>query len=78
MGLKFKNKPVINYISDGFEVQWNNLLHDAEKKLVELLLSESQILIDEKQGEVNEVIIGIYDSNLEKKRDKLYKKHSKF
>ena len=78
MGLKFKNKPAINYISDGFEVQWNNLLHDAEKKLVELLLSESEILIDEKQEEVNEVIIGIYDSNLEKKRGKLYKKHSKF
>ena len=41
---------------------------------MELLLSESEILIDEKQGEVSEVIIGIYDSNLEEKREKLYKK----
>ena len=45
---------------------------------MELLLSESEILIDEKQGEVSEVIIGIYDSNLKEKREKLYKKHSKF
>ena len=30
-GLKLKNKPAINYISDGFEVQWSNVLYDAEK-----------------------------------------------
>ena len=77
-GLKLKKKPAINYISDGFEVQWNNVLYDAEKRLVELLLSDSEILIDKTQREVNEVIISIYDGNLEEKRDELYKKHSNY
>ena len=43
-----------------------------------LLLSESEILIDKTQREVNEVTISIYDGNLEEKRDELYKKHSKY
>ena len=77
-GLKLKKKPAINYISDGFEVQWNNVLHDAEKRLVELLLSESVILIDKTQREVKEIIINIYDGNLEEKWDELYKKHSNY
>ena len=48
-----------------------------QKGLVELLLSESEILIDKTQREVNEVIIRINDANLEEERDELYKKHSK-
>ena len=51
---------------------------DAEKRLVELLQSESEIPIDKTQREVNEVIISIYGGNLEEKRDELYKKHSKY
>ena len=43
-----------------------------------LLLSESEILTDKTQREVNEVTISIYDGNLEEKRDELYKKHSKY
>ena len=77
-GLRLKIKPAINYISDGFEVQWDNVLYDAEKRLVELLLSESEILIDKTQRQMNEVIISIYDGNFEKKRDELYKKHTKY
>ena len=74
-GLKLKKNLAINYISDGFEVQWKKMIHDAEKRLVELLHSESEILIDKTQRQVNEVIISIYDGNLEEKRDELYKKH---
>ena len=43
---------------------------------MQLLLSESEILTDEMQREVNEVIISI--RNLEEKKDELYKKHSKY
>ena len=50
------------------------MLYDAEKRLVELLLSELEILVDKTQREVNEVIISIYDGNLEEKQDELYKK----
>ena len=45
-GLRLKIKPAINYISDGFEVQWDNVLYDAEKRLVELLsVSQRYLLI---------------------------------
>ena len=47
------------------------MLYDAEKRLVEILLSESEILIDKTQREVDEIIINIYDGNLEEKRDEL-------
>ena len=50
------------------------MLYDVEKRLVELLLSELEILVDKTQREVNEVIISIYDGNLEEKQDELYKK----
>ena len=50
------------------------MLYDAEKRLVELLLSELEILVDKTQREVNEVLISIYDGNLEEKQDELYKK----
>ena len=77
-GLKLRKKPAINYISDGFEAQWNNVLYDAEKSLAELLLSESKILIDKTQREVNKIIVSIYEGNLEEKRDELCKKHSNY
>ena len=54
------------------------MLYDAEKRLVELLLSESEILIHKTHRKVNEIIISIYDSNLEEKQDELYKRHSKY
>lgn len=54
-------------MSDGFEVQWKNMLYDAGKRLVKLLLSKSEILIDKMEREENEVIISIYDGNLEEK-----------
>lgn len=39
--LKLMKKPAINYISDGLERQWNNVVYNAEKRVVTLLLSES-------------------------------------
>ena len=54
------------------------MVYDTGKRLVKLLLSESEILIDKMERKVNEVIINIYDDNLEEKWDELYKKHSKY
>ena len=44
-GLRIKKRPAINSISDTFEKQWNFVLYDAEKKLVQLLLKESEHII---------------------------------
>ena len=48
------------------------------QKKVELLLSESEILIDKTLREVNEIIFSIYDGNLDEKREELYQKHSNY
>ena len=45
---------------------------------MELLLSESEILIDETQRKMNEVMISIYDGNFEEKQVEFYKKCSKY
>ena len=38
-GLKLNKRPAFEPVSDNFLFQWNNVLFDAEKKLVKLLLS---------------------------------------
>ena len=40
--IKVKEKPAIDYLSDEFELQRNNVLYDEEKRLVELLFSKSE------------------------------------
>ena len=51
-GLQIKIRPVINVISDSFEKQWNFFLHDAEKKLVQLLLQESERNVNEIETQI--------------------------
>ena len=39
--LKIKKLPAFEAVADHFENQWNSILDDTEKRLVELLLEES-------------------------------------
>ena len=41
--LKLKKRPAFQPVSAGFDLNWNNVLYDAEKKLVKLLLEESKM-----------------------------------
>ena len=45
-GLKLNKRPAFEPVSENFPFQWNNVLFDAEKKLVKLLLEESEKVIE--------------------------------
>ena len=44
-GLRIKKEPAFVPITDDFHNQWQSVLYDAEKRLVKLLLTESEKVI---------------------------------
>ena len=44
-GLRIKKRPASAVVTDHFENQWNSILYDTEKRLVKLLLKESENVI---------------------------------
>ena len=44
-GLRIKKRPAFEAATDHFENQWNSILYDTEKRLVKLLLKESENVI---------------------------------
>ena len=45
-GFRIKKRLVMNTIFDTFKEQWNFVLYDTEKKLVQLLLKESEPIVN--------------------------------
>ena len=45
-GLKIKKLPAIKPISEDFCNQWNSVLYDSEKRLLQLLLAETQKVVE--------------------------------
>ena len=54
VGLRIKKLPAIKPISEDFSNQWNSVLYDSEKRLVQLLLAETQKVVEKTQIEFNE------------------------
>ena len=52
-GLKIKKSPAITPVSENFNTKWNEVLYNAEKNLVELLLYESSKVIAKIQVELD-------------------------
>ena len=77
-GLQIKIHPVINAISDSFEKQWNFFVHDAEKKLVQLLLQESERNVNEIETQIEIETSNDYKTSGSIKRKQLEEKHVKF
>ena len=76
-GLKIKKSPAITPVSEDFNTKWNEVLYNAEKSLVELLLYESSKVIAKLQDqvlEVRKIDPEDYDGNYEK----LNAKHTRF
>ena len=44
-GLKINKCPAFESVTDDFENQWNSILYEAEKRLVKLLLKESENVV---------------------------------
>ena len=77
-GLRIKKRPAINSIFDTFEEQWNFVLYDAEKKLVQLLLKESERIVNEIEIQIEIEISNDHITTGNTKRKKLEEKHLMF
>ena len=53
-GLILKKLPAIKPISEDFSNQYNSVLYDNEKRIVQLLLAETQKVVEKTQIEFNE------------------------
>ena len=62
-GLQLKKKAQIETVSEDFSVKWTNILYDAERKLVPLLLKESQSMYGKMDKELNDTIKSAYPEN---------------
>ena len=76
-GLQIKKRPAINAISDTFEEQWNFVLYDAEKKLVQLLSKESERIVKEIEIQIETEISNDYTTTGSTSKQ-LKEKHLKF
>ena len=64
-GLKINKKPAFLPISDDFTDQWNKILLNAEKKLVNLLLVESNKVINNLQEKIEGKLFEKYGNDIE-------------
>ena len=77
-GLQIKKRPAINCISDIFKEQWNFFLYDAEKKLVQLLLKESERIVNEIEIQIEIEISKDHIKTGGTNRKQLEEKHLKY
>ena len=77
-GLKINKKPAFTPVSNDFTKRWNNILRSAEEKLVNLLLSESDNVIDDLQTKIKEGLQNKYANDVEESFRKLEKKHQEY
>ena len=64
-------------VTNDFENQWNSVLYDAEKRLVELLLKESGNVVAKVQSEIELEILDS-ETTYEVTLERLEQKHAKF
>ena len=60
IGLHIKKAPGIVPVMDDFHIKWNEILKGTERKLIELLLVESEKVLTEIQLEVDSSINSNY------------------
>ena len=51
-GSKINKRPAFEAVTDELENQWNSVLYDDEKRLVKLLLKESESVVAKVQSEI--------------------------
>ena len=74
-GLRIIKHPTINAISDtSFEGQWNFFLCDAEEKLAQLLLKESESIFNEIETQIDTKTSNDYEEKHLKFRQQLEKR----
>ena len=76
-GLKINKRQVFESVIDYFENQWNSVLYDVEKRLVKLLLKESENVVAKVQSEIELEILDS-ETTYEVTMERLEQKHAKF
>ena len=76
-GLKINKRQVFESVIDYFENQWNSVLYDVEKRLVKLLLKESENVVAKVQSEIELEILDS-ETTYEVTMERLEQKHVKF
>ena len=74
-GMKINKKPAFILVCNDFTERWNNILRSAEEKLVNLLLSESDKVIDNLQTNMTEGLQKKYGNDIEESFRNLEEKH---
>ena len=77
-GFKIKKSPAFEPISKDFNIKWSNILRDAERNLVELLLNESLKVVERIELDLDLELKRVYPKNYEKKRLQLNQNHQNF
>ena len=77
-GLKIKKLPAITPVSEDFNTNCNEVLYNAAKNLVELLLYESAKVIAKIQVELDLEVRKIDLKNYDRNYEKLNAKHARF
>ena len=75
-GLRIKKRPAFKPVSDTFEGEWNSIFYDTEKRLVELLLKESEEAVSVVEAEI-QIEIERSDSTNQTAED-LERKHKEY
>ena len=70
-GLKIKKLPALTPVTPNFYSEWNEVLHKAEKELVNLLLIESSKVAEKKERDIEEEIRTQYPTDYDRKRLKV-------
>ena len=74
-GFKLKKSPTFQPVSPDFDLNWNNVLYDAEKKLVKLLLEEPKKVITKIDTDIAIEIETKYPETTQEEREKIKLKY---
>ena len=76
--MKIEKSPGVTPVSEDFNTKWNEVLYNAEKNVVELLIYESSKVIAKIQVELDLEVRKIDPENYDRNYEKLNAKHARF
>ena len=77
-GLRIKKQPAFMPTTEDFYIKWDSILYDAERKLVELLLVESEKVVAKIEIGINNQLIEEYSTEASKKREELERRNQQY
>ena len=77
VGLRIKKLPAIKPISEDFSNQWNSVLYDSEKSLVQLLPAETQKIVEKTQIEFDKKLYHKYPESFREEKLLIEKRNGK-